>query len=153
MFSAVQQNDHEVLHTLLQYKAYPNAAVEQGITPLILAALNNNTEATKSLLAAGADTELANDHGATATFVAAQQNSCNALEVGWPFIAVKCMLNKCVMVVDCGVSRSQSATRLTVATVDVFLHLFFFADTACPPSQPQQVAHGWCFCDTYRVQE
>jgi len=58
-----------------------NAAKNDGVTPLMAASLNGDSEAVKLLLAAGADVNAANNSGATPLIMASQKGNAEAVKL------------------------------------------------------------------------
>src|SRR4051794_24605879 len=63
LLTAVQNEDHSAVATLLRQKTDVNTREEDGATPLAWAALRSNRVITALLLKAGANPNLANEHG------------------------------------------------------------------------------------------
>jgi ankyrin repeat protein len=76
----------ELIKNLIDAKADPNSAAEDGVVPLNVAAQNGNLEVVKALIAAKADPNLAAEDGVTPLYKAAQDGY---LEVVKAFITAK----------------------------------------------------------------
>jgi ankyrin repeat protein len=81
LFLAINWNASEsVLNTLISYYSDDINKLNNGITPLILAAKNNNETAVKILLSNGADVNKAGDGEQTPLSVAKNQNIIDILQ-------------------------------------------------------------------------
>lgn len=68
LFSAIQRREHQIARILLQAGADPHATFADGMTPLHLAAAENDTKGIEILLGAGADPNMATGYGTALHF-------------------------------------------------------------------------------------
>ena len=78
---AVQAGDHAAAQRLLREGAAVNAATRNGVTPLLLAAINADPVMVETLLKAGADPNASLSQGQTILMTAARTGSDQAVQV------------------------------------------------------------------------
>ncbi|MGD9639188.1 MAG: ankyrin repeat domain-containing protein [Alphaproteobacteria bacterium] len=71
----------ESVKLLIAKGAYVNVKDKDGLTPLMIAASNNNKEIVKALIDAGADISATDNKGRNALFIAQQDNSRNVIKI------------------------------------------------------------------------
>lgn len=72
---AAKQDNQQMMQTLLQYGANPNARNSGGVTALMIAAVRNQDMLATLLLKSGADPELKDDEGKTALMLARESDA------------------------------------------------------------------------------
>lgn len=77
---AVKKGNLQMAQTLLQYKSKPNAINAGGVTPLMIAAHGNKDMLVSLLLKAGANPELKDGEGKTASMLAEESGADKALK-------------------------------------------------------------------------
>lgn len=75
---AVKKDNLQMVQTLLQYKANPNAKNAAGLTPLMIAAFDNRDMLVSLLLKSGADPKLKDVEGKTALNLAVENQASKA---------------------------------------------------------------------------
>jgi quinoprotein dehydrogenase-associated probable ABC transporter substrate-binding protein len=78
---AVKKGNLQLVQTLLQYKANPNAKNAGGLTPLMIAAYSNEDMIISLLLKSGAKLELKDDQGKTALMLAKDNQADKAIAI------------------------------------------------------------------------
>lgn len=81
MMLAVKKGNLQLVQTLLQYKANPNAKNAAGLTPLMIAAFDNHDMITTLLLKSGANPDLKDVDGKTALTLATENQADKARAV------------------------------------------------------------------------
>ncbi len=76
---AAKQDNQQMMQTLLQYKANPNARNSGGITALMICAVRNQDMLISLLLKSGADASLKDDEGKTALMLAKENDADKAI--------------------------------------------------------------------------
>ncbi len=78
---AAKQDNQQMMQTLLQYKANPNARNVGGVTALMIAAVRNQDMPMTLLLKSGADASIKDEEGKTALDLARENGSDKAAKV------------------------------------------------------------------------
>ena len=78
---AAKQDNQQMMQTLLQYKADPNARNAGGVTALMISAVRNQDMQMLLLLKSGANPGLKDDEGKTALVLATENGAQKAVDV------------------------------------------------------------------------